>query len=231
MTELVLVRHGQASFGGANYDVLSPLGHRQSSVLGAHWKQIGFSADAFFSGAMARQKDTGKRALTDAGLADAISENVAFNEYDFEKILPGYLPIVAREHPQLLMNGSAPFKDKRQFQALFEIIIGYWLSGRATEGAPVESWADFSRRVTDGLHAVATREQKRVVVFTSGGVISVALREALKVTDEMAMQMNWRIANASVHRFKMGKNGLSLLGFNTITHLELANDPALITFR
>ena len=231
MTELVLVRHGQASFGHSNYDVLSPVGSRQGTVLGAHWKQTGFGADVYYSGAMARQKDTAVHALADAGITAAVAENRAFNEYDFENILPGYLPVVAREHPQLLMNGSAPFQDKRQFQQLFEIIIGYWLSGRATEGKPVETWAAFSARVAAGLHAVATPDQKRVTVFTSGGVIAVALREALRVSDEMAMRLNWRIANASVHRFKMGKGGLSLLEFNNITHLELARDPALVTFR
>lgn len=231
MTEIVLVRHGQASFGKSNYDVLSELGHRQSSVLGAHWKQTGFNADRFYSGSMARQKDTGMRALGDAGLKADIHENTAFNEYDFENILPGYLPLVTREHPQLIQSGAAVFKDKRQFQALFEIIIGYWLSGRPTEGRPVESWAAFSTRVRTGLQTIASPEFKRVAVFTSGGVISVALRDALKVSDEMAMRMNWRIANASVHHFKMGKSGLSLLGFNNITHLELGRDPALITHR
>lgn len=231
MTEIILVRHGQASFGHANYDVLSDVGHRQSGVLGTHWQQAEFTADQFFSGAMARQKDTGRRALSDAGLEAAIHENPAFNEYDFENILPGYLPIAAREHPELLKNGTAPFKDPRQFQVLFELIIGYWLSDRVPEGKPIESWTAFSERVKDGLHAVATPQHKRVVVFTSGGVISVALREALKVPDHMAMRLNWRIANASIHRFKMSKSGLSMLGFNNITHLELTRDPALITYR
>jgi broad specificity phosphatase PhoE len=32
---ILLVRHGQASFGGADYDVLSPSGERQARRLGA----------------------------------------------------------------------------------------------------------------------------------------------------------------------------------------------------
>jgi len=231
MTEIVLVRHGQASFGGANYDVLSPLGQRQSVTLGAHWKQIGFKAAAFHSGAMSRQKDTAKHALTEAGIVAAVHENTAFNEYDFENILPGYLPMARHEHPELLKDGGAALRDKRQFQRIFEIIIGYWLAGRAPEGKPVEPWLDFCARVSVGLQAIATPEHPRVVVFTSGGIIAVALRAAMALSDTMAMQLNWRIANASVHQFKMGRRGLSLQGFNNITHLELARDPDLVTYR
>jgi hypothetical protein len=33
---LYLIRHGQASFGAADYDVLSPVGERQSLALGEH---------------------------------------------------------------------------------------------------------------------------------------------------------------------------------------------------
>ena len=36
MSELYLVRHAQASFGAANYDQLSDLGHQQSRWLGDH---------------------------------------------------------------------------------------------------------------------------------------------------------------------------------------------------
>ena len=35
VSRILLVRHGQASFGAADYDQLSPTGHEQSRVLGA----------------------------------------------------------------------------------------------------------------------------------------------------------------------------------------------------
>ena len=35
MGQILLVRHGQASWGAADYDVLSPLGERQAAALGA----------------------------------------------------------------------------------------------------------------------------------------------------------------------------------------------------
>lgn len=39
MGQLLLVRHGQASFGADDYDQLSDLGKRQSIRLGEYWRQ------------------------------------------------------------------------------------------------------------------------------------------------------------------------------------------------
>ncbi|EPM78754.1 hypothetical protein A249_34210, partial [Pseudomonas syringae pv. actinidiae ICMP 18804] len=41
MGSIYLIRHGQASFGADDYDVLSPVGIRQSRVLGAHLAGLG----------------------------------------------------------------------------------------------------------------------------------------------------------------------------------------------
>ncbi|MDP1886245.1 histidine phosphatase family protein, partial [Polaromonas sp.] len=46
MGTLYLVRHGQASFGAENYDVLSSMGHRQSVRLGEYFKYKGVTFDA-----------------------------------------------------------------------------------------------------------------------------------------------------------------------------------------
>jgi len=45
MGSIFLIRHGQASFGAENYDVLSPLGHQQSEALGDHLGQLGTRFD------------------------------------------------------------------------------------------------------------------------------------------------------------------------------------------
>ena len=45
MSSILLVRHGQASFGAADYDVLSPTGHEQSRVLGSALAARGVTAD------------------------------------------------------------------------------------------------------------------------------------------------------------------------------------------
>ena len=39
MSELILIRHAQASFGEENYDKLSDLGHKQARLLGGFFKE------------------------------------------------------------------------------------------------------------------------------------------------------------------------------------------------
>ena len=41
MASLYLIRHGQASFGSANYDQLLPLGQRQADVSGQFFADVG----------------------------------------------------------------------------------------------------------------------------------------------------------------------------------------------
>ncbi|MEP6966362.1 MAG: histidine phosphatase family protein, partial [Polaromonas sp.] len=55
---LYLVRHGQASFGADNYDLLSPLGRQQSVRLGEYFKSKGLHFDAAFTGTLNRQIQT-----------------------------------------------------------------------------------------------------------------------------------------------------------------------------
>ncbi|MGK0529545.1 MAG: broad specificity phosphatase PhoE, partial [Alteromonadales bacterium] len=50
MTDIYLVRHGQASFGKANYDKLSELGGQQAIWLGDYFKHRNVEFDAVFSG-------------------------------------------------------------------------------------------------------------------------------------------------------------------------------------
>ncbi|MGZ7244367.1 histidine phosphatase family protein, partial [Streptococcus pyogenes] len=54
MGNLYLVRHGQASFGAADYDQLSELGHQQCRHLGAYWRECGQHFDAVFTGTLRR---------------------------------------------------------------------------------------------------------------------------------------------------------------------------------
>ena len=232
MTTLVLVRHGQASFGAHNYDVLSQVGERQGTLLGDHWRELKPDFDAAYCGAMVRQRHTGEQVLHALGRREVpIHERAAFNEYDADKVVRAYLPLVAKEHPDFSMDKRQLFADRKHFQRFFEKVIACWTANRPHSVPGLESWTEFCERCVQGLREVATPESKRVVVFTSGGVITAALRQALKLDDETSFRMNWRIYNASVHHFHVGRSGLSLMGFNDIAHLELAREPTLLTFR
>ncbi len=232
MTTLVLVRHGQASFGTRNYDCLSETGIRQSKVLGAHWSQLDTRWDLAFTGEMSRQRDTASLSLTAANHSGIAMARPEFNEYDADAVVRSYLPVLARRHPELSLDRRELFADRKAFQLFFEKVIDCWLSGAAHDGGTLEGWVAFRDRCLDGLRAVVTPGgRERRVVFTSGGVITVALQAALGVDDAAAFRLNWRIYNAGQHVFRWGNRGLQLLGFNNITHLEQAQDPALLTFR
>jgi len=63
MGAIYLLRHGQASFGSANYDQLSPTGHAQAQALGAALRTRGVTPDHVVCGTMQRHVDTAKGAL------------------------------------------------------------------------------------------------------------------------------------------------------------------------
>jgi broad specificity phosphatase PhoE len=232
VTTLILVRHGQASFGSSNYDRLSSLGARQSRVLGEYWARLKFSFDAVYSGDMTRQKSTAEHVLAGMNASSAgVLTSAALNEYEFEAILRAYIPQVAREQPQLGIERGGLYNNPKLFQTAFDGAIQKWLLNHPHEHPPFESWQDFHTRCRSGFAEIASAERKCVVAFTSGGVIAVALREALGLSDEVTLRQNWRIYNGSVHAFRMGRSGLTLLGYNNVAHFELSGDKELITFR
>ncbi|MGD9530989.1 MAG: histidine phosphatase family protein, partial [Pseudonocardia sp.] len=58
MPIVALVRHGQASFGAADYDELSPLGRRQAQVVGEELARRGLREPLLVRGTLRRQRDT-----------------------------------------------------------------------------------------------------------------------------------------------------------------------------
>lgn len=232
MTNLVLVRHGQASFGARNYDELSAVGERQGTILGEHWRRCGRGFDAAWSGDMVRQKVTAARAFEALGVPQMpVTVDTAFNEFDHQSLIRAYFPLVAKEHPQFAVDPRQLFSDHDSFERLFDLIAACWIQGRAGAAPVGESWDSFHLRCTEGLQRVAASGAERPVIFTSGGVITSALRAALHLDAEKAFRLNWEILNASVHSFRYGRHGLQLRRFNDVAHLEVERDPGLLTYR
>jgi broad specificity phosphatase PhoE len=228
---LYLIRHGQASFGAPDYDALSPTGERQATLLGEHWQRLNLEFDAVYCGRMRRQQDSARRALESLDADPTpIRVDPAFDEFDHRNLIRAYAPLVAREHPELALDQRALFGDRRKFQTLFEHVVAAWATDRQGAEPVAERWTDFCARCLDGL-ARAAASGRRVAVFTSGGVITAALRAALSLTDAAAFRLNWRILNASVHLFRLDAPEPELRRFNDVAHLELHRDPSLLTYR
>ncbi|MFC6663555.1 histidine phosphatase family protein [Deinococcus multiflagellatus] len=59
----------------------------------------------------------------------------------------------------------------------------------------------------------------RAAVFTSGGVIALAVAQVLQAAPARALALNWRVRNASVTRLSFGRGRVSLDSFNEVGHL------------
>jgi broad specificity phosphatase PhoE len=236
MSELFMIRHGQASFGEKNYDRLSPTGVLQAELVAEHWVRIGKRVDAVYVGGMKRQIDTAE-ALVSAYKKNRIPvtqiiSDESFDEYDSASVFEAHLPGMIQENPSLAEKLADLFNDKKVFQTLFEEAMNRWVSGVFDRPGAI-TWNGFKSRVLNGVRRIMRVQgsKKTLAVFTSGGPISVVLQEALGLTDHSAMAQSWQIMNASITRFKYNAEGIALAGFNEITHLEMQNDPRLLTYR
>ena len=236
MGSIYLIRHGQASFGADNYDVLSPLGFRQSEALGQHLAQLDLRLDRCLSGEMQRQQHTAQTAIQhirDNGLTAAELEiDNAFNEFDADAVIRALLPDILSDEPTALEVMRNPLNNRAEFQRLFELLIGRWTSGEHDKPG-LETWEGFVARVADGLQRLLSQADKRqnIAVFTSGGTITALLHQITGVTADKAFELNWQIINTSLSRLKFRGSEVVLASFNSQVHLDLLKTPELITYR
>ena len=90
MAQFHLIRHGQASFGAANYDKLSQLGHQQARWLGEYYRARGETFDALVTGDLVRHVETGEGIQEGLGSSLAADLQPGLNEFDFQIFC--YLP-------------------------------------------------------------------------------------------------------------------------------------------
>ncbi|MBC2658870.1 histidine phosphatase family protein [Pseudomonas sp. MSSRFD41] len=236
MGSIYLIRHGQASFGADDYDVLSTIGVRQASVLGDHLAALGVNFDRCLSGDLQRQQHTAQATLEQlaaAGLATpALEIDPAFNEFDADAIIRALLPDLLSQEPEALNTLRNAAQNRAEFQRIFALIIQRWLAG--TYDPPgLESWLGFVERVQGGLQRIleAADNRQKIAVFTSGGTITALLHLITRMPAQQAFELNWQIVNTSLNQLKFRGREVSLASFNGHTHLQLLKAPELITFR
>jgi broad specificity phosphatase PhoE len=222
VSSILLVRHGQASFGAADYDVLSPTGHEQSRVLGAALAARGVTPDVVVVGEMRRHAETATGVLEGAGwTADPLVDS-GWNEFDHDQVLSVHDSPTARE-------GES---EKAAFQRWFEEATRRWTSGEHEE-AYDESFAAFTGRVDASMARLAATLPARgtAVVLTSGGAIAwtVAslLADDLPARTDLWLRLNPVSINTGVSTIVRGGRGTTLVAFNAHDHLS----PGLLTYR
>jgi broad specificity phosphatase PhoE len=233
---IYLIRHGQASFGADDYDVLSPTGFRQAEVLGAHLAQLGLQFDRCIAGSLFRQRHTAQTAMAQldaAGLtAPALETDQAFNEFDAEAVIRALLPAMLPDEPEALEVMRNAAHNRAEFQRLFALIIGRWLGGEHDTPA-LQSWLAFVEQVQAGLDRIldSAGPSDRIAVFTSGGTITALLHLITQMPAPQAFELNWQIVNTSLNHLKFRGREVSLASFNSHAHLQLMKAPELITYR
>jgi broad specificity phosphatase PhoE len=219
MPAILLIRHGQASYGAADYDVLSPTGERQAqAVLNA---LRGYGDGRLVSGSMRRQLDTAAPWHRD------ITVDARWNEYDAADVLGAHSPAAASlEHP---VDAEGEPLSSRDFQTLLDGALHAWIAAGANGGAR-ETWAAFRERTLGALHDLMASlgSGQTGLAFTSGGVIAALAAVTLGLPDSAMVAFNHVTVNGGVTKLVGGRRGISLISFNEHAHLQ---DDDLVTYR
>lgn len=236
MSTLLLVRHGQASFGTGDYDRLSALGKEQSERLGAYWAARALRIHGLYCGPQMRHRETLEPVLhhaEGAGLAwpqAVILPGLA--EFHWDAIMAAAMRGGSQNTLAPLATAykeAATERDRyRAFQALFEAATQCWVR-EELEDVP-ETWAVFEARVLAALDQMR-RDAPRsatIAAFTSGGPIAVAVKHALGLSPQKALELVWTLRNGAITEFLFTPRRYSLSVFNAIPHLD---EPRLWTYR
>ena len=224
MPSVFLVRHGQASFGGSDYDVLSELGARQAEAAHAEIVRRGVVDGRLVSGTMRRQLDTA-RAWSRSG--DELELDARWNEYDATDILRAHSSAaVSLEKPT---GAAGEALTPREFQSILDDALLGWVAAGSAGRAP-EVWTSFRDRALAALQALTAQlaSGESATVFTSGGIISALAVQLLGLPDSAMVSFNHVAINAAITKIVSGRRGLSLVSFNEHGHLEADH---LITYR
>jgi broad specificity phosphatase PhoE len=215
------VRHGQASFGADDYDVLSPLGMQQAVRLGDYFKNKGIEFDAALTGTLRRQISTFEGICQGMGQPLDVLQWPGLNEYDSHAV-------IATVHRGKLEKPTTPEQYRHHFRLLKDGLT-QWMNGVVTpQGMP--SYIDFVLGVTTALDHVRKSHDGVVLLVSSGGPISTAVGHILGCSPEATIELNLRIRNSSVTEFAFTPKRHMLVTYNTLPHLDSPDYSDWVTY-
>lgn len=208
MTQITLVRHGQANSSSTDeqgYDKLSPLGHEQAAWLGEHLRDTHQSFDSVYCGTLRRHVETAKG--MNAQNYASITSDARLNELAYFDLSKAYE----------VYSGKPIPTTNEEFVLHMPRLMRAWQDGQL-KNVP-ESFAAFEDRVGAALDDIAARSD-RALVITSGGLIGMVSKNILSLDLEGYARICLSIMNTSVHRVRQVGTQLALTQFNNIAHLE-----------
>lgn len=209
MGEIILVRHGQASFGADDYDKLSDLGHQQSEWLGHYFKTHDTQFDRVVRGGLRRHRETAEGIAAAMGGFDA-AVDPRLDEFHYDPLQDEYIRGTGVDAPT----------SRDAFLSVFPDIFTRWENAELSGSG--ETFLAFQTRVDDAVNAMA-REDETALIVTSGGVIGATMRRVLGLSARATADLLLNIHNASVHRLTYERGELRLSLFNASPHLDPAS--------
>jgi len=225
---ILLVRHAQASFGAADYDVLSELGVAQVRALVAGLERRGITADRVVSGSLRRQLDTAGPCAAAAAVEVEIDPRL--NEYDDADVIEHHSSSNVR-----LERGpgdDAPPISSREFQDILDGALRAWVAAGGS-GPARTPWPAFLEAATGAVRDLAGSlgRGETAIAVTSGGVLGALCATLIGLAPESFVAFNHVSVNAAMTKVVVGRGGTTLVTFNDHAHLEEAGDSSLITYR
>lgn len=222
MAIVFVVRHGQASFGSANYDSLSELGRQQARWLGEYFAERGIRFRCAISGELVRQQDTAREILAAMGQPAEFLVHSGLNEYDGAAVYTAYTGRVDQHVHQRT--------DYRDYWRTFRAAYAAWINDELTN--ITETWGDFGARIQSALARACEGAGKddTILVVTSGGVIGRIVNDVLCGAPQSCVELNFQFRNAAFCELIAAGNSLKLLSFNSVPHLDRPERRHALTF-
>jgi broad specificity phosphatase PhoE len=216
MTEVTLVRHGQANAAARDpdsYDYLSDLGHDQARWLGEYISPLGHY-DRVVSGTLRRQLGTAEGANQTKLPHDT---DARLNELDYYGLAHS-----------LRDSHGIPFPDSPEgFAAHVPHVLDVWRSGGMSPD--LESYEAFRSRIMDSLSEI-TRDGPGALIVTSTGVIATLTAIALGLDTSAKTKMFLTVAHTSIHKFELRRDGVYLTQYGATPHLDTPDRAFARTF-
>jgi broad specificity phosphatase PhoE len=235
MADLLIIRHGQASFGAENYDQLSALGQHQADLTGEFLSQSGVQLSAAFSGDLSRQRETGERILAQLEDAPSLVIDPRFNEVQTDEQVAVMTPLLCEQDPRFAALMADMNKDSKSFQKIIETVFNYWVSPNC-QVAGIQSWQEYSAGVVSAFESARASAESgsTSAIFTSGGTIATLVGHVLGLSADRVYEFYEPVFNCSITRLIFNTRKCSLSTFNDVSHLQLMSaqrGERLVTYR
>lgn len=216
MSRLILMRHGQASFGAEKYDALSETGQAQARATGDWFRSQPVLLTQVVHGPRRRQADTASLLVHASGTPLDLNLHAGLDEFaEGEEIFRTAESFLGRA------MSAGPARSQREVLRDYDSTCQAWGAGQVMI-AGRGCLTDFRTECRQWLHT-CTRDNyssgRQVLAVTSAGVIAALVCEVMNLPDASWTGLLRVIRNASLTEILYTDQQLSLLSFNSISHL------------